>query len=41
MGLTLDPSSIKLLVIQHQNHDKGYYCYDNWNTLHQLIFGRN
>lgn len=41
MNLTLDPSSIKELVIQHQNIDKGYYCYENWQELHNIIFGRS
>jgi hypothetical protein len=38
VGMVLDVDTIKTLVIKYQNIDRGFYCYEDWLRLHDVIF---
>jgi hypothetical protein len=38
VGMVIDLESLKLLVIKYQNVDRGFYIYEDWTKLHNIIF---
>lgn len=38
VGMVLDIPTIKTLVIKYQNPEHGFYCYEDWLRLHEVIF---